>query len=101
MEEHVLDNHALLSLDSVRRLALISEELLQFRRQVEDAPFHVLRGSRIQPNLAGLQINLSPLQRSTSVLIRHAVTYANVTTGRIGSALTRLGVRCRSTAGGH
>jgi hypothetical protein len=63
VEEHVLDDHAFLSLDPVGGLAPVGEQPLQLRGQVEDATFHVLRRSRIQSNLTGLQIDLTPLQR--------------------------------------
>ena len=62
VKKHMLDDHVLLTLDSVGRLPLIRQQLLQLRSQVENTTFHVLRRSRIQSNLAGLQIDLPPLQ---------------------------------------
>ena len=41
----------------------VLEELLQLRRQVEDAPLAVLRRAGVEPDLADLEVDLPPLQR--------------------------------------
>src|SRR4029453_18662962 len=63
MEEDMLNDHALPTLDPVSGFALGFQQLLQLRRQVEDATFEVLRCTWVQPDLTGLQVDLTPPQR--------------------------------------
>jgi hypothetical protein len=63
VEEDVLDDHALPTLNPISGLPLRVEQLLQFGCQVEDSTLKVLRRARVQPDLTGLQVDLSALQR--------------------------------------
>jgi len=63
VEEDVLDDHALPTLNPISRLALGLEQVLQFGRQIEDATFEVLRRAGIQSHLTRFQVDLAPLQR--------------------------------------
>lgn len=51
----MLNDHALPTLDAVGGFALSFQRLLQFRRQVENSTFEVLRRAWVQPDLTGLQ----------------------------------------------
>ena len=63
MEEHVLHDHLLLPLNLVGGGALLLQELVQFRGQVEHPPLSILRGPWIEPNLADAKVDLPPLDR--------------------------------------
>jgi hypothetical protein len=51
VEEDVLDDHALPTLNPIGGLALRLEQLLQLGRQVEDATLEVLRRAGVEPDL--------------------------------------------------
>jgi len=63
VEEHVLDDHLLLPLNLVSQRPLPLQELVQFRGEVEHPSLTVLRGPRVEPDLADAEIHLPPLER--------------------------------------
>jgi len=63
MEKHVLHDHLLLPLNLVGGGALLLQELVQFRGQVEHSSLSVLRGAWIEPDFADAEIDLPPADR--------------------------------------
>jgi len=63
VEEDVLDDNALPTLNPISSFALRLQQILQLRCQVEYATFEILRRPWVQTDLTGLHVDLPPLQR--------------------------------------
>jgi hypothetical protein len=61
MEEHMLDDLVLRSLDLIGRRPLLLQELQELGRQIEDPPLPDLCGPRIKSDLPYSEIDLPPL----------------------------------------